>query len=66
MRHNWDCIKKDVDIIIDDTDRDWLERDVVKFLQKTRVIDAKIKDRFTFAPRNENNNNIQFPKSTKL
>lgn len=32
-RHNWDCIKKDVDIIIDDTDRDWLERDVVKFLK---------------------------------
>lgn len=33
VRHNWDCIKKDVDIIIDDTDRDWLERDVVKFLK---------------------------------
>ena len=29
---SWDTIKKDVDIIVDDTNRNWWEKDVVDFL----------------------------------
>jgi len=33
FRKSWDLFKKDVPIIVDDTDRDWHERDVVSFLE---------------------------------
>ena len=44
---SWNAIKKDVDIIVDDTSRDWWERDVVEFLKNNGYRCEEIDNLFT-------------------
>lgn len=51
FRVSWDLIKKDVVIIVDDTDRDWHERDVVSFLSDSGYQCVKHKTFFVCTPK---------------
>lgn len=50
VKNNWDSIKKDVDIIIDDTDRNWYEKDVVQFLKEQGYICKDMKSFYVCSP----------------